>query len=593
LTGLLSGAPILFASGLFGLVGSSLLARNSSYGPSVAAKPIPMCWLVAAVVQAVASFGHALRGDLPSWASFSLVNATQLLALSLLWLGARRLNGRRVPCWVATLPPAIWLIACLIPGFIVSLHLRLSLYVPLAYGAALWASFDLLAIYRRHGVRAARDMGVLVAVVVVVLLTVVAYTVVAPHVSESAQLLFTGVPALLTALFATTLPFLMLALAREWDAIEEGARHAASLRAWREEMERLHAGLPAVVFRSRVTMERDTVRIERLYRGGDTMAVLGWPPEGVAELESLGPIADYGTVPMVSHVRRTIEDGEHGWEWRVRRQDGSWSWIRTKARRLATLPDGATEVVGYNFNIDREREAEARVMAAARLASLGEMASGLAHEVRQPLQSISLAAEFAQIAIRRGQPDAADDRLERIVDYTQRTSELIDRLRRFARGAEPGTETEPVPLAETVRGTLELVRSVLRDASIGIDVALDDPAPVVRAQAVLLEQVLSNLLLNARDALVACPAGAARRIRITATSSADGMVELKVADTGGGIAPEIMPRLFEPFVTTKGPDNGTGLGLSICHGLVKSMGGSIQAHNDAEGAVFTVTLPAA
>ena len=73
----------------------------------------------------------------------------------------------------------------------------------------------------------------------------------------------------------------------------------------------------------------------------------------------------------------------------------------------------------------------------------------------------------------------------------------------------------------------------------------------------------------------------------------DNTVRLSVADTGGGIAEEVLSRLFEPFVTTKGPDKGTGLGLSICHGLIKDMGGYIEARNDAEGAVFTITLPAA
>ena len=232
-------------------------------------------------------------------------------------------------------------------------------------------------------------------------------------------------------------------------------------------------------------------------------------------------------------------------------------------------------------------------MAASRLASLGEMAAGLAHEIKQPLQSISLAAEIAQLAIRRHDTAEAERRLDRIVEQTQRSADLLDRLRRFARGAEGVTALEDVPLAAVVEGTLSLVGSVLRDASIVVEVALGDPPPVMRGQGVLLEQVLSNLLLNARDALAARPAGAPRRISIAAAPGPDGMVRLTVADTGGGIAPEVMARLFEPFVTTKGPDKGTGLGLSICHGLVKGMGGSIEAHNEIAGAMFTITLPSA
>lgn len=133
----------------------------------------------------------------------------------------------------------------------------------------------------------------------------------------------------------------------------------------------------------------------------------------------------------------------------------------------------------------------------------------------------------------------------------------------------------------------------MQDASITVGLALGHPPPLVQGQELLLEQVLTNLLLNARDALLARPEGADRRILISARRTASGMVRLQVVDTGSGIAPQVMARLFEPFVTTKATDRGVGLGLSICHGLVNGMGGTIEAHNDAEGAVFTITLPEA
>jgi signal transduction histidine kinase len=593
LIGFLHSPSILFTAGFIGLVGSLLLARNSGYGRRARATPIPPCWLAAAMVQALASFGHALRGELPPAVAFSAVNAVQLLALGLLWVGARRMNGNMVPCWLAMMPPVIWLAACLVPGFMETRPLRLGLYAPLNYGAALWAALDLLAVHRRHRVRAARDMAIMVGLVALTLLTVVVPTIFAPAVPDSPQALFTHAPSLITALYGATLPFMMLAVAREWDSLEEGMRRLASLQAGRAEVERLHAGLPTVLFLSRVTIEGDEVRSQRLYRGGDTLTVLGWPPEELAGLPNLETIAEYGEIPMAYHFRMTAEAGEHGWQWRVRRKDGSWSWIRTRARRLAFLPDGSAEIVGYNVNIDREREAEARAMAAARMASLGEMAAGMAHEIKQPLQSISLAAEVALLAAHSGDAANVERRLGRIVEQTQRTAELIEQLRRFARGADDGAPPELVPLDAVVQAALDLTRSAMRDAAIRIEVALGDPAPVVRGQAVLLEQVISNLLINARDALATQHADAPRRIRIVATPGADGLVTLTVADTGGGIAPEALARIFEPFFTTKSPDKGTGLGLSICHGLVRGMGGSIEAHNEAAGAVFTIKLPSA
>ena len=590
LTGLLQGPAILFTAGFVGLVGSLVLVRTSAYGARASARAVPATWLAAAVIQSVASFGHALRGELPAFFVFSAVNAVQLLAVSLLWLGARRMKGHRVPGWVAVLPVAIWLAACLVPGFVENQRLRLTAFSVLVYGTAIWTALDLLAIYRRHRVQAALDMAVLIGIVAAVLMAVVAHLIVFPRTPDGPTAIFLTVPSLLTALFGATLPFLMLALTREWDAQEEGERRAAALRAGRAEVERLHAGLPTSVFLSVVTLDGDSVRIDCRYQAGDTASVFGWPEEEIAAMPDIGAIADTGQVPRTAQFRKAVETGEHAWEWRVRRKDGGWSWIRTRVRRLDRLPDGGTEVVGYSLNIDREREAEARAMAAGRLASLGEMAIGMAHEIRQPLQAISLAAEVAQLATQRGDTARVYDRLERIVGQTQRTSELIDHLRRFARGAEDGAPLRPVALADAIEGALQLAGSALRAERIEVEVALGDPAPAVQGQAVVLEQVLSNLLLNARDALAAAPPGAPRRVRIAAAPGPEGWVRLTVADTGGGIAPEIVPRLFEPFVTTKGPDKGTGLGLSICHGLVKGLGGRIEAHNDAGGAVFTITL---
>lgn len=590
MTGLLQGAPILFAAGFIGLIGSLLLARNSDYGARVSARPVPSVWLAAAFIQSIASFGHALRADLPAFLVFAGVNAVQLLALNLLWLGARRLAGHRVPTWVILVPIVIWIGACLVPGFLENQRLRLSLISPLIYGAALWTAADLLAIYRRRQLRAALDMGALIAFVSVTLMSLVLYMLVFPRVPDGPTVVMLGVPALLTALFGTTLPFLILALIREWDTQEEGERRSAALQAGRAEVERLHAGLPTLVFLSAVTTDGDTVRIEHIYKGGDTQTVLGWPAEELDSIIDFDCIADTGAIPRAEHFRRVVETGEDAWEWRVRRKDGGWSWIRSRVRRLGRLSDGRTEVAGYSINMDREREAEARAMAAARLASLGEMATGMAHEIRQPLQAISLAAEVAQRAATRGDTERVHDRLERIVGQTQRTSELIDHLRRFALGAEDGAPLQPVPLGAAIEGALQLAGSALRDAKIDLEIRLGEPAPVVEGQSVVLEQVLTNLLLNARDALVGRSEGAPRRIRISAAPGPDDRVLLTMADTGGGIAPEVMSRLFEPFVTTKGPDKGTGLGLCICHGLVKGMGGRIEARNDADGAVITLTL---
>ncbi len=371
------------------------------------------------------------------------------------------------------------------------------------------------------------------------------------------------------------------------EAIGDARREAAALRTGRAEVDRLLRGLPAVIFLRELAPDRTTRLVSRR---GDIETVTGWPATTFAGVDNFQSWVDLEVDDYHDFFDRVVREGAGTIEYRMRQPDGSWRTLRSRCRLLARRQDGVCEVVGYILDVSAEREAEARAVAAARLASLGEMAAGLAHEMKQPLQCISLTAEMGQIAAGRGDTVGAVEQFEKIVGQTQRTAQTIEHLRRFARGTEAGASPQLVPLTAAVEGALDLAGSVLRDASIKVEVELGDPPPVVRGQEVLLEQVLSNFLLNARDALAARPDGAPRRVRITAAPGSAGTVKLTIADTGGGIAQEVMARLFEPFVTTKDADLGTGLGLSICHSLVKGMGGDIEAHNEAEGAVFTITL---
>ncbi|WP_203075684.1 sensor histidine kinase [Falsiroseomonas ponticola] len=374
------------------------------------------------------------------------------------------------------------------------------------------------------------------------------------------------------------------------EAVHDARREAEALRTGRAEVERLLGGLPAVIFLREVAPDGSS---RPVYRGGDLDIVMGWPAADLATRRNFEDLIHPEDTNLAREMPQLLREGYASYEWRMRQPGGGWRTLHTLARVLVRRHDGGAEIVGYTVDVSARREAEARAKASARLASLGEMAAGLAHEIKQPLQTISLAAEIAQLEARQGNAQSVDESLERIVEQAGRTADMIDRLRRFARGGEDGVPPQAVPLAAAVQGALDLTRSALRDASIEVEVALGEPTPIVQGQSVLIEQVLSNLLLNARDALTTRHASAPRRIRIAVAPGANGIVRLTVADTGGGIAPEVMARLFEPFVTTKGPDKGTGLGLSICHGLMKGMGGSIEAHNEAEGAVFTITLKAA
>lgn len=374
------------------------------------------------------------------------------------------------------------------------------------------------------------------------------------------------------------------------EALREARREADLLRTGRAEVLRLLGGLPAVIFHREMCRDGSS---RLLYRGGDLEGVTGWPATDLTSEDALRQHAYPGDTKLADIAEPLWQDGQVRFEWRMLQPDGGVRWLSTLVRVLQRRDDDRMEVIGYSLNITAEQEAKARALGAAKLASLGEMAAGLAHELKQPLQSVSLAAEIGLLAAARHDNTEVTRRFATIVGQARRASYLIERLRRFSSGAGHRTATEDVCLATVVDGTLQLTGSALFNAGVTVEVALGEPAPVIRGEAVALEQVLTNLLLNAADALATQPPGARRQIRITADRGPDGMVRITVADTGGGIPAEILPRIFEPFVTTKGPDKGTGLGLSICHGLVTAMGGTIEAHNDTAGAVFVLTLAAA
>jgi len=384
-----------------------------------------------------------------------------------------------------------------------------------------------------------------------------------------------------------------LAWAASRQVLATARQEAAALRSGRAEIERLLGGLPAFIFLRDVAPD-GTSRI--VYRAGDGQAVFGLAPAEIAASLDLTRLAAPETGPLGSLLLRALAEGSATTEWRIAQPDGSWRWLRTHCRRLSRRPDGGGEVVGYVLDIQAERTAAARATASSRLAALGEMAAGLAHELKQPLAIISLAAENAARAARTGRPEGVPVRLDRIAQQAGRAGELIEHLRRFARGAETGEATQPVPLAKAVEGALALVGGALREAGIAVELDLGaPPGPLVLAQLVPLEQVLANLLVNARDAFAGQPADAPRVVRIVAAAeeASPGRVRITLADTAGGIPPQVMAHLFEPFVTTKDAEHGTGLGLSICHGLVRGMGGTIAARNAGGGAVFAITLAAA
>jgi PAS domain S-box-containing protein len=256
--------------------------------------------------------------------------------------------------------------------------------------------------------------------------------------------------------------------------------------------------------------------------------------------------------------------------------------------------DEITGAVVVFRDVTEKRRMQAQLIQSSKLATLGEMATGVAHELNQPLNVVRLAAHNILRKVGKGKADAKylTGKLETITAQTERAASIIDHMRIFGRPASAA----PAPLdpRKMVESTLGLIGKQLERSGIAVGTELPDTCSLVLGHQVQVEQVLLNLVVNARDAVEAHRAEGKREIEIRVVEMAeDSTVEIVVRDNGGGIEPKVLDRIFEPFFTTKEVGQGTGLGLSISYGIVNEMGGRIAAANTEDGTEFTITLPIA
>lgn len=259
---------------------------------------------------------------------------------------------------------------------------------------------------------------------------------------------------------------------------------------------------------------------------------------------------------------------------------------------VALVDDGrASAVIGVARDITARREMERQLAQAQRLAALGQFASGIAHEINNPLGLISGFAEEMQ-GLLDGAPapgtpldvDTLRRWLQTIQQQAHRCKLITENLLQFS--SRQSVALEPLDVGGYLRERLADFREVgpLRALDIEFDLAPD--TPLALASPMLLDQVLLNLLKNASDAM-----GGRGTIRVS-VARAGSRVELEVADNGPGLPEGVIDHVFDPFFTTKAPGRGTGLGLSICYGIMAEMKGSIACGNRPEGgAWFRVALP--
>ena len=284
------------------------------------------------------------------------------------------------------------------------------------------------------------------------------------------------------------------------------------------------------------------------------------------------------------------------WEHDARRADGTTFPIELSAGRFDLLSAEHYTLVVRNITFRRETEArdrqhQAELAHVSRLSLAGEMAAGLAHELSQPLTAI-IAYTRACLRLLAGpvpEPALLHEGMAEVVQQAERAGDVLDRLREFVRGGE--FRRALIAIKPVIDAAVNLVHSEAMQRDVEIKAKIDPSLPIVLADPVQIEQVLLNLLRNAMDAMEAANTEG-RSIIVEAWRPGQYDVEISVADSGPGVAYEMIDTIFEPFVTTK--PLGMGMGLSISRAIIEAHGGQLRlARRSRSGAIFILTLPTA
>lgn len=254
------------------------------------------------------------------------------------------------------------------------------------------------------------------------------------------------------------------------------------------------------------------------------------------------------------------------------------SWANTAVLGRA----GQVEyIVGTGLDVTEVKQFQEQLRRTERLAELGTLASGMAHEIGTPMNVILGRAEYL---MRRTEDETVKKGLETIVTQVERITRIMNQLLTFARRRP--SERGPLDVIRTIEETLEVLQERLRKHRIKVETDFARGMPPVYADQDQMSQVLLNLMINAIHAM---PDGGTLRLSL---EQADGTAVVTVADTGCGIPKQDLPNIFDPFFTTKEVGKGTGLGLTVVHGIIQEHGGAITVESEpGRGTTFRVTLP--
>ena len=277
------------------------------------------------------------------------------------------------------------------------------------------------------------------------------------------------------------------------------------------------------------------------------------------------------------------------YEFRSTTRDGKTRWVMETV--TSTHYKGKRATLGNYMDITERKKAEAekrkfeqRAQAASRLASVGEMAAGIAHEVNNPLTSV---IGFAQLLMEEDVPEDIKEYAKTINDGAQRVASIVKRLLTFAR--QQRSEREYVDINQIIKTTLQLRAYEMKTSNIKVTTQLDSDLSVTMADVSQLQQMFLNIIINAETEMKLAHG---RGNLLIKTKAINNTIRISFKDDGPGIVKEILGRVFDPFFTTREVGEGTGLGLSVCHGIATEHGGRIYAKSKlGKGATFIVELP--
>jgi len=314
--------------------------------------------------------------------------------------------------------------------------------------------------------------------------------------------------------------------------------------------------------------------------------LLGYRPEDMLG-KKITDLEDHS--PDLASLYRAIVSGQQAFgaaEYGARHRDGSWRTMRAAGSQLSDAEGKINGVIISVRDITIERKLEQQVVQSERLAAMGAMIGGVAHELNNPLTSILGVSELLQD---HETNESSRKQLAMLQREARRAAEIVQNLTYFSRPPAPGKSK--INLTEVVERTLNLHAYSLRKNNITVDFLKETGAPYALGDPHQLMQVFLNLIVNAEQAIREVRDKGTLRIRL---GRGDGAVWVSFHDDGPGIPKENLSSIFDPFYTTKRPGRGTGLGLSICKSVMKEHNGSVEAANAPDGgAVFTVALPVA